>query len=100
MKSSTKFLKWPDVAQAAVGLAAVLTVGLLVSQEAPLVRVGPLKDGGFFLNSGWVLRPAGEQVAVDTLPLRSAFSKDGRHLLVLNAGYKQPSISVIDVANK
>jgi DNA-binding beta-propeller fold protein YncE len=100
MKSSMKLLKWPDVAQAAAALALVLTTGLLVSQESPLLHVGPLKDGGFLLNSGWVLRPAGEQVAVDTLPIRSALSKDGRYLLVLNAGYKQPSISVIEVATK
>ncbi|MGA7415583.1 MAG: bifunctional YncE family protein/alkaline phosphatase family protein [Bryobacteraceae bacterium] len=100
MKSLMKLLKWPDVAQAAAALAAVLTAGLLVSQETPLVQVGPLKDGGFLLNSGWVLRPAGEQVAVDTLPMRSALSKDGRFLLVLNAGYKQPSISVIEMATK
>jgi DNA-binding beta-propeller fold protein YncE len=86
--------------QAAVALAAVLAAGLLVSQESPLERVGQLKDGGFLLNSGWVLRPAGEQVPVDTLPMRAAASKDGRFLLVLNAGYKPPSISVIEVATK
>jgi len=100
MKSLVNLLKWPDVAQAAVALAMVLTAGLLVSQEKPPVRVGPLEDGGFLLNSGWVLRPAGEQVPVDTLPMRSALSKDGRYLLVLNAGYKEPSISVIEVATK
>jgi DNA-binding beta-propeller fold protein YncE len=86
--------------QAAIALGAVLAASLLVSQESPVERVGPLKDGGFLLNSGWVLRPAGEQVPVDTLPIRSAISKDGRFLLVLNAGYKPPSISVIDVASK
>src|SRR5271165_293220 len=100
MKSLVNLLKWPDVAQAAVALAMVLTAGLLVSQEKPPVRVGPLEDGGFLLNSGWVLRPTGEQVPVDTLPMRSALSKDGRYLLVLNAGYKQPSISVIEMATK
>jgi DNA-binding beta-propeller fold protein YncE len=100
MKFLMKLWKWPDVAQAAVALTAVLTAVLLVSEETPPTQVGPLKDGGFLLNSGWVLRPAGEQVPVDTLPMRSALSKDGRYLLVLNAGYKQPSISVIEVATK
>ncbi|MBV8553883.1 MAG: bifunctional YncE family protein/alkaline phosphatase family protein [Acidobacteriaceae bacterium] len=62
-------------------------------------QVGPV-PGGFLLNSGWTIRPAGEQVPVDTLPMSSATSNDGRFLLVLNGGYNPPSISVIDVAKK
>ena len=68
----------------------------LVSQPAPPERVGPLANGGFLLNSGWRLSPAGKQVPLDTLPMSSALSRDGRYLLVLNGGYKPPSISVID----
>ena len=34
---------------------------------------------------------------VDTLPMSSALSRDGKYLLVLNGGYRPPSISVIDV---
>lgn len=78
--------------------------GLLVfqtpeRQPAPK-RVGKLPDGGFLLNSGWVLRPAGQQVPVDTLPMSTAVSSNGKYLLVLNGGYNPPSISVIDVAAK
>ena len=61
-------------------------------------RVGPLQDGGFLLNSGWTIRPAGKQVPVDTFPLSTAVSNDGKYLLVMNAGYNPPSISVIDIA--
>ena len=100
MKSPATFWKRTRASWAATVLAAVLTAAPLVSEEKPTVHVGPLEDGGFLLNSGWVLRPAGEQVAVDTLPMRTALSKDGRFLLALNAGYKQPSISVIEVATK
>src|SRR5579875_3094856 len=77
----------------------------LFLQEAGLNRphnqkVGPLPDGGFLLNSGWTIRPAGDQVPVDTFPMSSAVSNDGKYLLVLNGGYNPPSISVIDIATK
>jgi DNA-binding beta-propeller fold protein YncE len=72
----------------------------LVSQTMPSRQVGPLPDGGFLLNNGWTLRPAGTQVPVDTLPLASAETKNGKYLLVLNCGFNQPSVSVIDVAQK
>jgi len=81
----------------------ILTVALaafVLSQPAPQERVGPLPNGGFLLNNGWRLRPAGKQVGVDTLPMASVLSPDGRYLLVLNAGYKPPSISVLDVAQQ
>ncbi|MBV8069753.1 MAG: beta-propeller fold lactonase family protein [Acidobacteriaceae bacterium] len=63
-------------------------------------QVGPLPDGGFLLNSGWTLRPAGQQVAVDTFPMSTAISGNGKYLLVLNGGYNPPSISVLDVSQK
>ena len=72
----------------------------LRSQSAPPEKVGPLPDGGFLLNSGWVIRPAGQQVPVDTFPMSTAISENGKYLLVLNGGYNPPSISVIDIAQK
>jgi DNA-binding beta-propeller fold protein YncE len=66
----------------------------------PTERVGPLSGGGFLLNSGWTIRPVGQQVPVDTFPMSTALSPDGKYLLVLNGGYNPPSISVIDVANR
>lgn len=78
---------------------ALAAAAILVSQPAPREQVGPLRDGSFLLNSGWRLRPAGTQVAVDTLPMASVLSPDGRYLLVLNGGYNPPSISVIDIAS-
>src|SRR5437764_5231931 len=81
-------------------IAALFVVlgALLSSQPAPREHVGPLPGGGFLLNSGWVLDPVGKQIPLDTLPMASALSKDGKHLLVLNGGYRPPSISVIDTA--
>ncbi len=70
------------------------------AQTSTNQKVGPLPDGGYLLNTGWTIHPAGEQVAVDTLPMSSALSADGKYLLVLNAGIHPPSVSVIDIANK
>ena len=80
----------------------IASAGGLVLQEAgtqpaPQQKVGKLPDGGFLLNSGWTIRPAGEQVPVDTFPMATALSSNGKYLLVLNGGYNPPSISVIDI---
>jgi len=80
----------------AVGLISL--AALVSSQPAPREQVGPLPGGAFLLNSGWRLDPAGKQVPLDTLPMSSALSPDGKYLLVLNGGWKPPSINVIDTA--
>jgi DNA-binding beta-propeller fold protein YncE len=84
----------------ASAIAIVLSSVYLVSKPDPAVRVGPLPDGGFLLNNGWVIHPAGKQVDVDTFPMRCALSANGKYLLVLNGGYNAPSISVIDTAQQ
>jgi len=86
-------------ARVAFALAAISAAALLSSQTAPREQVGPLPDGAFLLNSGWRLMPAGRQVPLDTFPMSSALSRDGKYLLVLNGGYKPPSISVIETAS-
>jgi DNA-binding beta-propeller fold protein YncE len=78
--------------------AIPLLAALLVSQPQPREQVGPLPGGGFLLNSGWRLQPAGKQIPLDTFPMASALSRDARYLLVLHGGFKPPSVSVIDTA--
>jgi YVTN family beta-propeller protein len=80
-------------------LLLITSAALVLSQPAPPERVGPLPGGGFLLNSGWRLTPAGTHVPVDTFPMSSALAPDGRYLLVLNGGYNPPSISVLDTAS-
>ncbi len=77
-------------------IVLILVATLLVSQPAPPERVGLRRDGSVLLNSGWLLRPAGRQVGLDTFPMATALSPDGRFLLILNGGYNPPSISVLD----
>jgi YVTN family beta-propeller protein len=79
-------------------VAFLSLAAMLSSQPAPREQVGPLPNGSFLLNSGWRLEPAGKQVALDTFPMSTALSSDGKYLLVLNAGYRPPSISIIDTA--
>ncbi len=76
-------------------LLPVAVALLLASLSYP--QPAPRANGGFLLNNGWRLRPAGKQVPLDTLPMSSAVSPDGKYLLVLNGGYNPPSISVLDV---
>jgi len=79
--------------------AVPLLAVLLLSQPQPRTQVGPLPDGSFLLNSGWRLKPAGKQLALDTLPMASALSPDKKYLVVLNGGYRPPSLLVIDTAS-
>jgi YVTN family beta-propeller protein len=79
-------------------IGIVLAAAILCSQPAPREQVGPLPGGGFLLNSGWRLEPAGKQIPLDTFPMSTALSPDGRYLLVLNGGYKPPTIAVLEAA--
>ncbi len=78
--------------------ALILIAAALVSssQPPPREQVGPLADGGFLLNTGWRVKPAGVQIPLDTLPMSALLSKDGRFLVALNGGYNPPSLSVLD----
>ena len=83
----------------ALAAGVIALAAILGSQPAPREQVGPLPGGAFLLNSGWRIDPAGKQVPLDTLPMSTALSPDGKYLLVLNGGYRPPSVSVIEVAS-
>ena len=80
-------------------LALILLAALLSSQPAPREQVGPLPNGAYLLNSGWRIQAAGKQIPLDTFPMSTALSPDGKRLLALNGGYRPPSVSVIDTAS-
>jgi len=84
------------VRQIAMAALVVAIAGISTSQPVPREQVGILPDGSFLLNSGWRVKSAGVQVGLDTLPMASVLSHDGRYLVVLNGGYNPPSISVLD----
>src|SRR5579863_7267979 len=73
----------------------ILFVSVLASQPSGREQVGKLPDGSFLLSTGWRIQPVGTQLPVDTFPMSSALSRDGKFLLVLNGGYRPPTISVL-----
>jgi YVTN family beta-propeller protein len=79
-----------------LGAAAYLTSQAVDPRQA----VGPLPDGRFLLSTGYTLQPAGKQIPLDTLPMSTALSPDGKYLLILNGGYNPPSITVLSTADE
>src|SRR6516165_11372881 len=80
------------------GALLVLVVAtLMYSQRSRVQTVGPTGDGGFLLNTGWRIQPAGENIPLSTLPMSQALAPDGRMLAVLNCGYAPPSVSLLDL---
>ncbi len=83
-----------------LGIAAGLLVGgaLIWSQREhlnlrPDAKVGPIEEG-FMLPTGWMVRPAGRQVPLETLPLASRPTADGESLVIVQSGYNTPRLSL------
>jgi DNA-binding beta-propeller fold protein YncE len=81
-----------------IALLTATVAALLSSQPGRREQPGPLPGGGFLLNTGWRITPAGQQIPLDTFPMSSVLSANGKFLIVLNGGYKPPALSVIDLA--
>jgi DNA-binding beta-propeller fold protein YncE len=80
-------------------LALLIAAAILSSQATRREQVGPLPDGGFLLNSGWRVKPAGKQIPLSTMPMSAVISPDEKFMVVLNGGYNPPSLSVVDLAS-
>src|SRR5260370_14778336 len=80
----------------AASLILVAIAALSSSQPAPREQVGILPGGGVLLNSGWRVKPAGTQLPLDTMPMSSVLTADGRLLIALNRGYQPPPLIVVD----
>ena len=77
--------------------AALLAVAAAIFSQRPRTQsVGPTEGGGFMLNTGWRIRPAGRSIALSTLPMSQVLSPDGRMLAILNGGYMPASVSLVD----
>jgi DNA-binding beta-propeller fold protein YncE len=79
-----------------VRLAAILLSPVLLLAQPDTIRTGPLPGGGSLLPTGWIVRPAGRQIELSTLPTNSVLSPDGKYLVVLHTGYLPPSLYVLD----
>ena len=71
--------------------------GAIYSQLTHSRTVGKLEDGGFLLNTGWRIRPAGTNIPLSTLPMSYVPSPDGSRTAVLNGGYEPASVSLLDM---
>lgn len=67
---------------------------LAAALAAQVRRVGPVEGGGTLLPTGWVVKPAGRQVPLQTLPMASALSSDGQYVVILQAGSQPPAVSL------
>jgi len=66
-----------------------------------LPDVADSKDGGTYLPNGWRVTPAGRPITLPgDLPLKMAFTPDGKFLLVNTGGYHDHGVNVIDVASE
>ena len=59
--------------------------------------MGPEPDGGFLLNTGWQIHPAGKTIPLSTLPMSLAPSPDGQRIAVLNGGFLPASVDYLDM---
>ncbi len=81
-----------------LALLAVLVLAVSSSsQPPPRERVGIQLDATFLLNSGWRVKPTGQQIPLDTFPMSAVVTQNGRFMIVMNAGYKPPSLTVVDL---
>ena len=69
------------------------------ASEAPAVLPGPLAGTRqTLLPNGWKLSPAGAATPLGDLPLNLQISPDGRLAAVVNAGWGQNSVQLLDAA--
>ena len=84
-----------------LALPILLIISLaLVSQSPPRLTPGELPDGSHQLVNGWRVKPAGRQIRLDTMPMASVTSPDGKYLIVLCGGYNPPSLIVLEQATQ
>ncbi|MEI6107214.1 MAG: bifunctional YncE family protein/alkaline phosphatase family protein [Opitutae bacterium] len=76
----------------AAGLAAVL--------DPVPVWPGKQPDGSVLLPNQWSLKPVGQQVSVGDFPVNLALHPSGRCVAVLDSGYGQHEIRLLEVASR
>lgn len=79
---------------------ALIAWALLAFSGGAQVHGDPPADPRIQLPTGQRITAAGAQVALNSMPMAIEVSRDGRHVLVLQAGYETPSLSAIDIKSR
>ena len=77
--------------------AALIAWALLAFSGSAQIQGDPPADPRIQLPTGQRITAAGTQVVLNSMPMAIEVSRDGRHVLVLQAGYETPSLSAIDI---
>ena len=80
--------------------AALIAWALLACSGSAQVQGDPPADPRVQLPTGQRITAAGAQVALNSMPMAIEVSRDGRQVLVLQAGYETPSLSAIDIESR
>jgi DNA-binding beta-propeller fold protein YncE len=51
------------------------------------------------LPTGWRISPAGELIALDSYPVHAELLPDGQHALILQSGFRPPSLTLLHLAS-
>nr|MCU0228273.1 hypothetical protein [Bryobacterales bacterium] len=87
-----------NIAKAVGVLLLAVCAVLVLSQAPPRLTPGQIAEGVYQLPNGWRVRPAGRQIQLDTMPMASVVTPDGKYLIVLCGGYNPPSLIVLEQA--
>lgn len=79
---------------------ALIAWTLLAFSSGAQVQGDPPADPRVRLPTGQRITAAGTQVALNSMPMAIEVSRDGQHVLVLQAGYETPSLSAINIRSR
>jgi YVTN family beta-propeller protein len=78
----------------------LLSTRLAAAAPAAAEKPGPVGKGVTLLPNGWRIAPAGSHLDVGDLPLAMAIHPDGRHVVITNNGWSEPSLRVVDLERR
>lgn len=94
LNCSQKFLS------GAVAGLILATASVGAANEAAPVWPGVQPDGSVLLPNQWTIKPVGQQVPVGDFPVNLALHPSGRFVAVLDSGYGQHEIRILDVTTR
>jgi YVTN family beta-propeller protein len=85
----------PQLIPCAAAIVLLLFACTITGCHTPSTLPGQLADGRTRLPNGWILSPAGTQIAVGELPLNMAVTPDEKFVIINNNGTSTHSLTVV-----